>query len=213
MKTVYLVRHGETEGNVGKIFQGSDTPLNERGLEQARIVAERCAKLPIQAIISSPMARARQTAEVISNKISMPFEANPLFAEARRPTALMGRSTDEPEAREMEKSWVRGYLGEGTKVEDGEHFDEIVQRAGEALDYLEHHLAEHLLVVTHGLFVRALYTRVVFGEAMTSAEFRRVVLSLRTDNTGISVFVRDKTPENPTVRWMMRIWNDHAHLG
>lgn len=213
MKTVYFIRHGETEGNIGKVFQASNTPLTERGLEQAAVVAERCAKLPVEAMITSSMKRAQQTAEIISKKIGRTFEASQLFSEAKRPTALMGRSTTEPEAQDMERAWMRGYLGEGPKVEDGEHFTELIQRAGKALDYLENHKAEHILVVTHGLFLKALYARLVFDEHMTSDEFKRIVFSLRPDNTGITVFTQDTSPENHNIRWVMRIWNDHAHLG
>ena len=213
MKTVYFVRHGETEGNTGKIFQGSDTPLNERGFEQARVVAERCAKLPVQALLASSMKRAQQTAEVIGKRIGLPIESSDLFAEAKRPTTLMGRSRDDKDAYKMELAWIKGYLGEGPKVEDGEHFDELIRRAGAALDYVEQHSAEHILVVTHGLFLKELYARLVFGGSVTSEEFKKIVFSLRSDNTGITVFTRDESIEKPGIHWVMRVWNDHAHCG
>ncbi len=84
MKTIYFVRHGETEGNTGKIYQGIDTPLMEAGLEQARLVADRCAHLKVTAMVTSDALRAQQTAQIISAKTGMDFETSPLFAERRR---------------------------------------------------------------------------------------------------------------------------------
>ena len=69
-----LIRHGETGGNVDRVWQGStDTPLNERGLAQAARVAaylgERCADA--SALYSSPLQRAYRTAEVIAEAVGL----------------------------------------------------------------------------------------------------------------------------------------------
>jgi len=70
--TLYLIRHGETDANVAGVWQGStDSPLNPRGIAQARALARRMAeaRLPIAAIYTSPLQRARQTAEIISRAL------------------------------------------------------------------------------------------------------------------------------------------------
>lgn len=70
--TLYLIRHGETAANVSGVWQGStDSPLNERGLAQARALAQRVAReqLPISVIYSSPLRRARQTAEMVAEAL------------------------------------------------------------------------------------------------------------------------------------------------
>lgn len=62
--TVYFIRHGTTENNIGGRFQGtSDIPLGETGLKQAACLGERFAHIPLDAVYTSPLARARQTAE------------------------------------------------------------------------------------------------------------------------------------------------------
>jgi broad specificity phosphatase PhoE len=66
---IYLVRHGETQFNAEKRFQGSiDLPLSQTGVQQAEFVANRLAPLVDAewAIYSSPLRRAKQTAEVIA---------------------------------------------------------------------------------------------------------------------------------------------------
>ena len=65
--TVYLVRHGEAEGNAQEFFQGSiDTALTEKGLRQLDCLAERFRNIHLDAVYTSPFSRARQTAEAVN---------------------------------------------------------------------------------------------------------------------------------------------------
>ena len=63
-KEFYVFRHGQTDMNLAGRWQGSgiDVPLNETGLQQARQLAEELRYSGIQAVISSPLKRAVQTA-------------------------------------------------------------------------------------------------------------------------------------------------------
>jgi broad specificity phosphatase PhoE len=64
---IYLIRHGETEFNRLKRLQSAtDNPLNERGLNQARAAAKLLADVDVACVVSSPLLRARQTAEMIA---------------------------------------------------------------------------------------------------------------------------------------------------
>lgn len=57
MITLYLVRHGETDGNVKRWYQGAtDIPLNARGREQAEALGRYFQDFPFQAIYSSPLS-------------------------------------------------------------------------------------------------------------------------------------------------------------
>ncbi len=73
LTTICLVRHGETEWNRTGRYQGqTDIPLNETGLSQAAIVARTIVEGPTwDAIVSSPLSRARQTAEAIADAIGI----------------------------------------------------------------------------------------------------------------------------------------------
>ncbi len=67
MTTVYLVRHGQTAWNKEEIFRGrSDIPLNETGLREAELAGEFLKSMEVEAIYSSPLARAWQTAQKIA---------------------------------------------------------------------------------------------------------------------------------------------------
>jgi alpha-ribazole phosphatase len=66
---LYLIRHGEVEGATdGKLFGRTDAPLSERGLAQARGLAEKLAVVPLSAIYSSNLKRASLTAEHIAGR-------------------------------------------------------------------------------------------------------------------------------------------------
>ncbi len=70
---IYLIRHGETQGNREGYFRGrSDFPLNENGKEQARLLAEALKDSGITRIYSGPLTRARQTAEILADKLGVP---------------------------------------------------------------------------------------------------------------------------------------------
>ena len=70
--SILLVRHGETALNAARIVQHPETPLNERGMGQARRLAERLADLPIAAIVSSDYKRAHMTAEAVAGVTGLP---------------------------------------------------------------------------------------------------------------------------------------------
>ena len=70
---LYMIRHGETQWNVSRRFQGrSDIPLNDEGRRLARITAEALAEVPFARIYTSPLKRARETAELIKGERDIP---------------------------------------------------------------------------------------------------------------------------------------------
>ena len=71
--SILLIRHGETALNAARIVQHPDTPLNDRGMGQARRLAERLANFPIAAIVSSDYKRAHMTAEAIAGVTGLPI--------------------------------------------------------------------------------------------------------------------------------------------
>jgi broad specificity phosphatase PhoE len=71
--SILLVRHGETALNAARVVQHPQTPLNERGMGQARRLAERLADFPIEAIVSSDYKRAHMTAEAVAGVTGLPI--------------------------------------------------------------------------------------------------------------------------------------------
>jgi broad specificity phosphatase PhoE len=107
---IYLARHGETDDNARGVVQGwIDTPLNERGREQARELAERAAGLGLQAVWTSHLARAADTARIVADAIGLEPRVDPRLAESRR-GSWEGRVLAEIERSEPEAwaAWKRG---------------------------------------------------------------------------------------------------------
>ena len=66
---IYFIRHGETDYNKLRIFQGHlDIPLNEKGIMQAETARDELAGFVFDEIYSSPLSRAKKTAEIINEK-------------------------------------------------------------------------------------------------------------------------------------------------
>ncbi|SFG22293.1 histidine phosphatase family protein [Sporolactobacillus nakayamae] len=83
MTTICLVRHGETDWNaIGKLQGREDIPLNERGRQQAEMVGEFLESSKFSAVVTSPLLRAKQTAEIVNNYIgNLPLIENADFIE------------------------------------------------------------------------------------------------------------------------------------
>jgi 2,3-bisphosphoglycerate-dependent phosphoglycerate mutase len=107
---IYLVRHGETDDNARRVVQGGiDTPLNDRGREQARELAARVGDLGIEAIWTSQLSRAAETAHIVGAELGIEPRVDDRLAESQR-GSWEGRSLDEIERAEPEAwaAWKRG---------------------------------------------------------------------------------------------------------
>ena len=218
MKTVYFVRHGEAEVNVSETFGAEDSPLTEKGRTQAQAIAERCAQLPLETMVVSTMARAQETASIISNRIHLPITSSDLFKERRRPMSLVGKRHDDKQAEQLHGQWTDGFFSENLHVEDGENFSDLKERASKILSFLEAQPESHILVVMHGFIMRMIFAHIIFGETLSASEFYKLVRAVRSvENAGITVALYDPSQERtkvyPRAKWSVQIWNDHAHLG
>lgn len=148
---IWLARHGETADNAEGRVQGSiDTPLNDRGREQARALAEQAAGLNVGALYSSQLARALETAQIVGERLGLDPRVDGRFAESHR-GAWEGRllgdiERDEPDAWRAWRSGQHDFRFPG-----GESLAEHVARVGEALREVD----QPALVVCHGGTVRA----------------------------------------------------------
>lgn len=214
MKTIYLVRHGEAENNIrtGKYYLGRNSALTTLGHQQAQVVAERAAHLPIEALIASTMLRAQQTAEHISKRIGKTIEPSDLFIERRDPASFIGTLWHDPETQRLYKEWAQTLFNEKERVLDGENFIDITERAKAALKYLEERPESNILIVTHGFFLRTLVAYMLLQDTITPLQFKLLSEGLRTTNTGLTVFRYTTEPAEEEAAWTMRIWNDHSHL-
>jgi broad specificity phosphatase PhoE len=154
MTTLLLVRHGETDWNAEGRLQGhTDRPLSNYGRRQARELAEELAGEPLDAIYASDLARARETAEIVGERLDLPV-------------------TLDPELREKDwGTWEGLTPAERDRVElVGESTEAHQKRILRALERIaEGHPGGRVLVVTHGGSMRRVQTAAL-GMAMPVVE-------------------------------------------
>jgi len=213
-KNIYFVRHGESESNADGIHRGSASLLNDTGEIQARIVAERVARLGVDAIIASPWPRARATAEAIAKRCGLSIEESDLFVERKRPSVLVGAWHHAEESRSVMKEIFDGYLMDDHRHSDEENLGDLRKRANAALDSLIAHPAERLCVVTHGIFLRVLFAAAM-NRRFSGTDFRNLMGCLEASNTGVFHFKYGERFDVTTgnLDWRIMSWNDLSHLG
>jgi broad specificity phosphatase PhoE len=153
--TLLLARHGETDWNRDGRWQGqSDTPLNELGREQARELAEGLDG--IDAVYSSDLERARETAEIVAARLGLEVKVDERLRE-RSFGAWEGLTMEEIERR-YEQAHGRWRAGEGHGADDAEAFDAFAARVHSFLEeVLRLHPDETVLVVGHGGSIRVIH--------------------------------------------------------
>jgi broad specificity phosphatase PhoE len=145
---VFLVRHGRTPLNAAGLLRGHlDPPLDEVGQREAAALADVFAATPIALIVSSPLRRARETAEPIAGVTGAPVQCNDAFID-RDYGPWAGHDRIEVEAR----------YGSVNRAPEIEPFGQVVSRALVELRALAGGV-DSLLVVAHDVVNRALLAR------------------------------------------------------
>jgi broad specificity phosphatase PhoE len=146
---VTLLRHAQSEGNAQGVLQGQrDFPLSEIGIQQAQALANRWRneRKHFETILSSPLCRARQTAQIIADALGAQIEFNPDWME-RNNGQLAGLSPEEINELGLRPAFLNLYQPVGI---DGESQWELYLRAGRAIQDLLHRPPGDYLVVSHG---------------------------------------------------------------
>ena len=148
MKTVHFIRHGETEQNAQKVWQGhTDTPLNKKGLEQAKLLSERISSRGTN-VYSSDLKRASQTASFLSS--------SPVLRDNLREINVgdfTGMSVKDTYTSNHEI--FQSLQNDSFQFPNGESVQEFKDRVSNELDYIFNQTEEdsETVVVTHGFFI------------------------------------------------------------
>ncbi|MEO6827802.1 MAG: histidine phosphatase family protein [Microbacteriaceae bacterium] len=148
MTKLSLVRHGQTDWNLAKRIQGSsDIPLNDTGRAQARAVGEAFRRRRWDAIFSSPLGRARETACIIADGLGL--------AEPGILPGLAERAYGEVEG--LTGAQILARFPDGAEVPGRESRDQVADRSLAELRALaEEHRGQSLIVVSHGGVIASL---------------------------------------------------------
>lgn len=199
---ITFLRHGESTGNAQGVYQGrAEFELSGKGRRQVQALAKfwQDQGITFSRIISSPQARARQSAEIISDVFGIPLEFDDQLQEIDN-GALAGLTREQADELDVLPDFMSPFDAIG---ESGESNWALYLRAGEVIQALLKRPAGDYLVVSHGGFLnRILY--VILGIA-PQANFSGP--RFHFDNTAYAVL-----RYNPSRHvWVFDQFNDHQH--
>jgi 2,3-bisphosphoglycerate-dependent phosphoglycerate mutase len=163
-KTVLFIRHGETDWNAEVRWQGStDVPLNENGIRQAWEVSEVLRHRELEAVLSSDLARARQTAEIIAEPHDIPVYATDGLREVH-----LGAAEGLRRGEVIERFGVEAFdrwkflVDPDFSFPGGESQRDAVRRGLPALEgFLRGAEGREVAVVFHGMIMRLVLRRIL----------------------------------------------------
>jgi probable phosphoglycerate mutase len=150
LTTIVLVRHGETDWNRDRRFQGhADIPLNAAGRAQVRELAEQLAPDTFTIAYTSPLRRARESAEIIAKRLDVEVRPSEALKEVDV-GGWSGLTVHEVEDR-FPEGFARWVEWRCAGWSDGETYEQLGRRVIAGLrEIAENHAGERVLAVTHG---------------------------------------------------------------
>jgi 2,3-bisphosphoglycerate-dependent phosphoglycerate mutase len=197
-----ILRHGESQGNYEGRHQGqADFPLTDLGRQQTRALVERwkSEQKDFRLIISSPLARASETAEIISTEMGFPIELDPLWME-RNNGLMAGLSPEEVRDTLPQPEFIHPYQAIG---QTGESQWELYLRAGKAVQSLINRPPGSYLVVSHGGLLNMFFYAVLGIAPQPNFHGPR----FRFNNTAFATLHYNPSSH----RWYIIGVNDHIH--
>lgn len=195
-----IVRHGETAWNAEHRVQGQlDVPLNAIGLAQARAAAKALGEERFEAIYSSDLSRARQTAQPTAERTGLQVALDPDLRE--RHYGIFERLTYAEVKQKFPEDYARFEAREpGYDFRTGESLRDFFERSVAAIARIaERHRGQSVLVFTHG-GVLDMHYRYVTGLPLSAPR------AFGIPNAGLN------RVERTDAGWRIRLWADVAHL-
>jgi broad specificity phosphatase PhoE len=152
---IYFIRHGESEANIRHVISNRESSfhLTPKGRRQAEALAEKLRDIPLSAIFSSPVLRARETAEILSTDLGVAYQVTEALREYD--CGILEEKSDEESwryHRQYFEDWIirKNYT---SKPDEGECFLDIQNRFVPFIDELvsaNSHGDRHILLIGHG---------------------------------------------------------------
>lgn len=184
-----MIRHGETNWNKEKRIQGkTDIPLNETGKLQAGVCCAAAEQFEPTVLITSPLARARVTAEIINQDLQLPLYEMKAFVE---------RAYGDAEGMTIKDR--NRYFPNRDHIPNVESFEQLQERGMKGLEEVcESFPGERVLIVSHGALINSLLSVISKGKLGTGITFLQ--------NTSVTKF----SCENG--EWRVVDYNNIDHL-
>lgn len=196
---IYLIRHGRQNSKLCNV----DVELSKEGREQADLVGQRLKNYNIDAVYSSDLLRAKETADIINNHLN-----KPRYIDERMREADFGAMTGMEDKALKEK--YKDFLNERAQMkkdlpypEGGENCEMVFSRVFAAIDELAHKDYENVVVVTHGGAIRALLA------GISGTDYARwLTFGRQLENCSITQIMYD----GELGKYYIERLNDYAHI-
>ncbi len=163
MGSIIFLRHGQAKNNTERVLAGRTpgVPLTEEGVEQSEKAAKFLEEMNISAIYSSPIERAKNTAEIVGKHISIDVKIDDRLIELD-----MGKFTGKPYDEIFSSHgnvFMKFYRGELEIAHNGvETFEQVKKRIRDMVDHvIDNHPDENVVLVTHMDPIKAMLSTVV----------------------------------------------------
>jgi probable phosphoglycerate mutase len=201
MTTVFLVRHGEAEGNLYRRIHGHyNSTITNNGLQQLEALKKRFAPIHLDAAYSSDLYRARKTAEAVCNPKHLTVQLDPRLREVSmgewedRPWADVAR-TDQEQAHNFSKRHLEWC------VTGSEGYQKAADRFAQAVfEHAAAHDGQTIAIFAHGSVIRTFLCR---ANGLPLTEMNQI---RHSDNTGVSLLEIEGEHIRPIYE------NDNSHL-
>ena len=196
---IYLIRHGRQCSKLCNV----DVELAPEGREQADLLGQRLKTYDIEAVYSSDLIRARETADIINKHLNKPGVIDERWQEANF-GGMTGLTNDEMREKYGDFLEKRATMTEDIPYPDGgENCRMVFERSFEALKDLTKENYENVCVVTHGGVIRALLTGIVGADYAKWLTYGR-----QLENCSISHILYDEKMKTFHIERL----NDFAHF-
>jgi broad specificity phosphatase PhoE len=207
---IYVIRHGETENNVGNIRQSREGFLSEEGIQQARALGQNLSEIVVDSIFTSTYPRAKQTADIISSlgPKKLLVQESEYLTEVRLPSEVVGKPTDDKSSLQILK-WIQSRVGANDRYSDEETYNEYVSRAYKVLDHISRTGFKNVIVVTHHRFIHILVAVAMLGQELTPRLFAKIRKGIYVSNTGVTILEQNLEDGGS---WRLFTLNEHSHI-
>jgi broad specificity phosphatase PhoE len=198
MVNLYLVRHGRQNSSLCNV----DVELSNEGRLQAELLRDRLQYYDIDALYSSNLLRAKQTAEILNEALLLPHDIREEIREISF-GLLEGKSDEYNEEHFRDFKEEQKKLLEDIPYPGGENGTSVYERAMPIIQEIVQSGKKNIVVVTHGGTIRVLLAA-LFGRNQA----KRFLFGVSLENTGITQLVYN----NQYDRFYLERFNDYAHL-
>lgn len=202
MTNVYIIRHCETKANAEKKLQGHiDIDINELGAKQLQALSERFKSIDLNAVFTSPLLRAKRTAEAVAKDKNIPIKPLEGLIELNcgvyegRTYAEIGEKFPDFFDIWFNRPW-------DFAPENGEKMTDAYERIWQTVtDIVKSHKGQNIAIVSHGGVVRCLLCKVLKNDITKLCELPF------SENTAVSLLTFSDNMEFDVV-----YFNDSSHL-